>query len=418
MIEVKKRKNDWLKIGQFILSLFAFLIAVFSAASCFAGGSILLTDTGLYTEERQVLLAFGSISIFLAVVHFFAMVNALKKPSRVKTTSLSESKSLLYASIAMFGWAIFLALNYFHFAEQSLLPIRLYLTPLFICIPIWWFIEFGKRNLPRLTLRKQTAALSLGSSYIIILIILIELIIFALIIAGILVYLNFQPVFQQFMNLITIPQDLTQFNMESIEHYFLIFLQNPWIVAAAVFLVGCAAPFIEESLKPAALWALRKRSLSPIHGFILGLYFGAAFAFFESAGMIIQFGAEAWVENILLRSATALLHITCSGLVGYGYACSMTQGKKSSLPKYLFLAVLLHGTWNTLAVLNSLTSLSETEGGWLSSSTWGTISVAALVLEWIFILSFLWKMNIKFKDEFHNKTHRNSDSRVTMNEVE
>jgi len=418
MIEVEKRKNDWLKISQFILSLIAFLITVFSAASCFAGGSLLLAEPEIYTAESQLLFTIGSICIFLAVVHFFALVNAIKKPSQVKTSFQPENRSFLFASIALLVWAVSLALFYFFAADQNLFSFQVYLTPLFISIPIWWFVEFGKRSLPNLTIRKQTAALSLGTSYVIVMIITIELIIFALIIAGVLVYLNFQPVFQQMMNMITIPQDLTQFNMESIEHYILIFLQNPWIIAAAVFLVGCAAPFIEESLKPAALWVLRKRSLSPTHGFILGLYFGAAFAFFESAGMLIQFGGGEWVENTLLRSATALLHITCSGLVGYGYACSMTQEKKNSLPKYLFLAVLLHGTWNTLAVLNSLTSLSEIEGGWLSSSIWGTISIIALVLEWIFILFFLWKMNIKLKEEFHNKTHRNSGSRVTMNEVE
>ena len=418
MIETEGRKNDRLKISQFILSLIAFLIALFGAASCFAGGSLLLPDPELYAEESRVLFAFGSICIVLSVVHFLALVNALKKPSPIKSALQPKSKSFLFASITLLGWAIFLALNYFHIAEAALPPIRPFMTPFVIGIPIWWFIEFGKRNLPHITIRKQTAALSLGSSYIVSLILLLEMVVFALIIAGILVYLNFQPLFQQLLELVSIPQDLTQFEPDTIEHYILIFMQNPWIVAAAVFVVGVVAPFIEESLKPVALWALRKRSLSPAHGFILGLYFGAAFAFIESSGMIIQFGAEDWVENILLRSATALLHIACSGLVGYGYACSMNPERKSALYKSLFLAVSLHGIWNSLAILYSLTTLSETEAGWLSSSIWGTISTIALILEWVFILYLLWKKNIKLKNEIQNEPNRNGDSRVTMNEVE
>ncbi len=418
MIEIENRKNDRLKIVQFILSLIAFLVTTICAASCFAGGTLFHTTLGFSEEEGREILAFGSICILLSAVHFSALINALKSPSISNIPFQTKNKSFLFASIAMAVWAIFLALNYFHIAQQFLLVIQPYLTPLVVCIPIWWFIELGKRNLPPLTIRKKTAALSLGSSYIVLFILLLELIIFALIIAGFLVYLNFQPFYKQFLQTFTIPQNLSQLDTQFLEHYLLTFLQNPWVIVGIFLLIGIIAPFIEESLKPAALWALRKRSLSPAQGFVLGLYFGAAFAFIESSGMLIQLGAEEWVENILLRSATSLLHITCSGLVGYGYAYSIFSERKGSLFKYLCLATLLHGMWNSLAVFYSLASLSQENAGGLLSPVWETVSIIALILEWVFILFFLWKKNKRINDEIQNELHRKDESRVAMNEVE
>jgi hypothetical protein len=151
----------------------------------------------------------------------------------------------------------------------------------------------------------------------------------------------------------------------------------------------------------------------------LGLYFGAAFSLIENAGMVIQFGSEGLVENILLRASTALLHITCSGLVGCGYARSMQPGKNSAFIKPLLVAFLFHGMWNSFAVLFSFSSLaSQMQFTWLLPSGWKPVSMIAMILEWIVILCFLWKKNLQLKKEVLLEAHRNSEGGVFMNEVE
>jgi len=419
MTTVEGRKNDWLKISQFIFSLIAFLITTISAASCFAGGLLFRSTFGLSIDETGLLLSLGSVCILLAVIHFFALAQALKEPSLPKKTSKIKMDSFILASVALLSWAVVLTLTYFHIGEQFFASIQSYLIPLEIWIPIWWFVELGKRNLPRITVRKRSAALSLGSSYVVILIIVFELIIIALIFAGILIYLNAQPQIQQWLKTITIPQDLAQVDETLLEHYLVVLLQNPWFVTAIFLVVGIIAPIIEESLKPLAIWSLRKRLLTPSQGFILGLYFGAAFSLIENAGMVIQFGSEGLVENILLRASTALLHITCSGLVGCGYARSMQPGKNSAFIKPLLVAFLFHGMWNSFAVLFSFSSLaSQMQFTWLLPSGWKPVSMIAMILEWIVILCFLWKKNLQLKKEVLLEAHRNSEGGVFMNEVE
>ncbi len=419
MMTVERRKNDWLKISQFIFSLIAFLITTISAASCFAGGLLFRSTFGFSIDETGLLLSLGSVCILLAVIHFSALLNALKEPSLLKTTANIKLDSFILASVALLCWAVVLILTYFHIGEQFFSSLQSYLTPIEIWIPIWWFVEFGKRNLPRITARKRSAALSLGVSYTVIFIMFLELIVIALIFAGVLVYLNSQPQIQQWLKTITIPQNLAQVDEQFLEHYVVVLLQNPWFIATVFLVIGIIAPFIEESLKPLAMWTLRKRSLSPSQGFVLGLYFGAAFALIENAGMIIQLGSEGLVENILLRSSTALLHITCSGLVGCGYARSMQPGKNSVFLKPLLTAFLFHGIWNSFSILFSLSSLSsQMEITWLFSSPWKTVFTVAMILEWVVILFFLWKMNLQLKKEISFEAHRNSEGGVFMNEVE
>jgi len=184
--------------------------------------------------------------------------------------------------------------------------------------------------------------------------------------------------------------------------------------------IGVIAPFIEESLKPAALWVLQKRSLTPSQGFILGLYFGGAFALIENAGMVIQLGSQSWSESVLLRAATALLHITCSGLVGCGYARSMQPGKTSAFLKPFLLALLLHGAWNSMAVLSGYAFFSSETGIDALSSTPALklISIIALVLIWLIIVYLLWKKNQDLRKETSFEAHTNSAGGVSMNKVE
>lgn len=412
---LSEKKNDGLKIGQFFFSLIAFLLMLISAASCFAGGLIFSPSWSISAAQKGLLLSLGSLCILLAAIHCTAMVNVFREPKKQTSPVLIRKTSFLSASIALLCWMIVLCLVYFQVTEKFFTSIQPYLTPLAISIPIWWLVEFGKRNLPPVTSRKQSAALSFGASYGVLFIMFLELSVVLFMVAGFLIFANAQAGSQQWMKSINPAHIDTQF----LEHYLTAIVQNPWFIAALFSVVGIIAPFLEESLKPAALWVLRKRSLTPVQGFILGLYFGGAFALVENAGMVIQFGAEGWVENILLRASTALLHIACSGLVGWGYARSMQPGKNRAFWKPLLSAFFLHGIWNSLALLFSAPDLMALSYGTrFSPKIWETLILIAIILEWGLVFFLLWKMNRKLKKETSSEPHRNDKGGVFMNEVE
>ena len=394
MTLAEQPKSDWLKISQFVLSLLAFCFTILAAAGFFAGGILFNDLPDFSSQETTLFSAFGSFFLFQSIIHLLAMIHAIKKttPPQQKTT-----KSFLHASLFLLFWAIILVLQYFQIGNQFLAPILPFLTPLAVWIPIWWFVEFGKRKITPLSSRKRFGALSTGSSYTMILIMCVEIILIAIIGAIALLYFSSQPQFQQWMQGFSLPQALTQIDTPILERYLRVLLQEPLLITGIFLLIGLVIPFIEESLKPLALWLLRKRSLSVSEGFLLGLYFGAAFALIESGGMVIQLGLDGWVENILLRSSTALIHITCSGLVGYGYARAMQPNSNKAFMKPLFISIILHGIWNSLAVLTGIATISaELDISFTIPMMLDHVFTGAMVVEWIAIFILLNKMNKKF----------------------
>ena len=127
-----------------------------------------------------------------------------------------------------------------------------------------------------------------------------------------------------------------------------------------------------------------------------------------------------WVESIALRAATSLVHITCSGLVGYGYAATMKSQKSAVLAKPFLVAVLLHGVWNSLALLSSMDLIEPIlRINQTMPAFYDILIPAALAIEWVFILRLLFKMNRKLHQinlaAEHNET---INAGVPINDVE
>lgn len=416
----ENKQNDWLKITQFILSLIAFLFTTLAAAGFYAGGSVYKSTLVLSDQDATFLLSFASLWLLLSFFHINSVFQSFKKPGVRAERPVQRFNSFFTATIALVIWAVLLLLYQFEVFRQFFTPILPYLTPFTIGIPLGWFIEFGKRKLIPLSARKRSAALSISSSYGVLLILLLEMIVIALVVAGVLFYLSSQPPIRQWMESFSIPQDLSQLNIPLLERYARTLLRNPTFLVLVFLLIGVIFPFIEESLKPIAIWALRRRSISPREGFILGLYFGAAFALVESGGMVIQLGMESWVTSTLLRAATGLLHITCSGLVGYAYATLMQPVRKTSAAKPLLTAIALHGVWNSVAVLSSLGDLSAELGSpALFSPKWDYVLNVLMILLWFSAFFILKRMNKKMQDDLPSLPHNeNGDPGVHTFELE
>jgi len=63
---------------------------------------------------------------------------------------------------------------------------------------------------------------------------------------------------------------------------------------------------------------------------------------------------------VALRSATAVLHIGLSGMLGYGITYAWNHKSIGTAARYLFSAVGLHGLWNAMALVSGFSAISAT----------------------------------------------------------
>ncbi len=136
-------------------------------------------------------------------------------------------------------------------------------------------------------------------------------------------------------------------------------LANPAVQAIGLAFVAFLMPLVEELFKPLAVWGVLRRGLSARTGFQLGMLSGAVFGFIESGVAISQFDTPAgWTAGVVLRAATALLHLMLSALVGYGIGAAVEGGSGRLFFKALLASVALHGLWNAAAIVVGFNELS------------------------------------------------------------
>lgn len=128
------------------------------------------------------------------------------------------------------------------------------------------------------------------------------------------------------------------------------YLTNPLVFTAVLIFAAVIGPLIEEAFKPLAIWLLGKRLHSPAEGFALGALCGAGFALLE--GLLAASGSPEMLGfGLAGRAAGSLMHITASGLVGWGIASACLERRYGRLAGAYLLASALHGLWNGSALL-------------------------------------------------------------------
>lgn len=134
-------------------------------------------------------------------------------------------------------------------------------------------------------------------------------------------------------------------------------LQRPAVILAVLVFAAVLVPLIEEFIKPVGAWLLAGRRLNPAEGFAAGALSGAGYALFES--LTLSGGGESWMWVVLGRAGTAVLHITTSGLVGWALVQTWSRTGIFRFGLAYLGAVLVHGAWNAVVVLNAYLLLSE-----------------------------------------------------------
>lgn len=223
------------------------------------------------------------------------------------------------------------------------------LTLLVIVPPLWMLIGIGTNGIELGPRWRVFSIIGLGMSVSPLIMIVLEIILLlVVVIAGLVIVAIQKPdLFQEIVALGQRIQGETDPNR-------ILTLAAPYIAAPAVIAtlfgyIAVLVPMIEELLKPLAVWVFARKIDSPAQGFAMGLLSGAAFALLESLNASGD-GSTSWPVIVSIRAGTSLLHMTTSGLVGWGIASAFREKRIGRFFAAYFAAVVIHGIWNACAV--------------------------------------------------------------------
>lgn len=394
-------RTGWLSIGQLGLGVLSCLI-------CFglAGGLIFLGmrssgfTSGLNLDPTGLFMLAGLL-IAIGLLNIPSFILAYRVLNGKSVESSIKTDPFRLASLALISLPIWLVVG------QTLVQTRLanILLPVFnvlaLLIPIWWLVEFGRRKLPSGSPQRNWGLISAGLGLIPLLTILVEALVLIVVILVVFTLLGSDPVWMGKFNHLFLLFSQTENDPEFLASLIKDLLASPLVITTIFVIMGFLMPLIEEMFKPLALWSLRKHIQTPAEGFSAGLIAGACFALVESASIIAQIGAGAdWSQMVVLRIATSLLHMTTSGLVGWGLISGWTRKKHGRTFLSILAATSIHGLWNSLVISLALVPVIGSLGGHSSLlnffSGLGTYAYALLL---IFLALFLYVMNRRLQRE-------------------
>jgi hypothetical protein len=373
-------------LGALFLLGLALVLGMTTLVSLFTGAEV-------GADQTVPLVAFGFEAIVLLAAAFFSLQKFFQKPSADEHASVSVStwQILLLGFVAGVSLLIGYQIGEMKSFLWIILPI---LTVPAIVFPLGVLLVFGTRKLPFGT-RWQTwsvlgLAMTLGPLILFTLEIFIGLIIFAFVVA----YLVTQPELAQ--ELQRLSQEIMILGPESEAALELLgpLLTRPGVMAVTLIYIAVLVPAIEEIFKPIGVW-LFAGQLTPAQGLTLGALSGAGYALIETIGVSAQ--TSEWASLLFSRIGTGLLHITTSALMGAAIVLARREGRYLRLIGTYFLAVFLHGLWNSLAIIFTFSTLAEL---FEQPGTLGTIQsliIVAMVVLVIALFAILVISNLRMR---------------------
>ncbi len=234
-------------------------------------------------------------------------------------------------------------------------------TILVIVPPIGLLFGYGSRGLETGPRWRVFAVLGLGMTVGPVIMVVLEMVtLLGIIVAGAVLIAILEPAtFQDMIQLSQIIQ--TETSEDVLLNLLAPYISNPFAIAVGIGYIALIVPLIEELLKPLAVWFFASKIESPSQGFVLGLLSGAAFALIESLNASAD-GTTSWPIIVSVRAGTSILHITASGLMGWGIVSAFKEKRYGRFFAAYFSAVMIHGIWNASAVGTGLSALGESIG--------------------------------------------------------
>ena len=360
---MQTRKNHWPSILILIvLALSTAFVLLFSVGSGINSIVHLFSNDGDPAGEMIGSFAFGFELIVLLFCSWFVLKKVMGREQAELPFRFPFANWQIFAVIGMVILSVALGgvIAYMEITWLAwfILPA---LTVFVIVPPIWLLFGIGSNGIELGSHWRIFSILGLSMTIGPLIMIVLELVLLlGIIIIGLIVLAIQQPaLFQEIVNLGRIIKQET--NQEVILKLLAPYISNTTVIAIALGYIALIIPMIEELLKPLAVWIFAKKIESPAQGFSMGLLSGAAFALIESLNASGD-GTSNWPIIVSIRAGTSLLHMTASGLVGWGIVSAFREKRIMRFFAAYFSAVVIHGIWNACAIGAGLSAVGESIG--------------------------------------------------------
>ncbi|NLG99604.1 MAG: PrsW family intramembrane metalloprotease [Chloroflexi bacterium] len=391
-------KSSFLTIAQLIVSGLGMVFSFLGAGFLFVIG--LMTVFSESQDLTSVIPVFGLawICLFVALLAVPSTLYSVQHISGWRI-SLPHLPGFRLSSMLILLWPLILLIGNFIAARSNLAWILLPpLQLLAVGLPVWWLAEIARRKLSVGTRQRGWGLINFSILITTPAVMIVEIVVFGLLLVLFIMWLYTQPELVNQLEALAPRLQNSLDDPEAIIQVLRPYLTNPWVIAGSLAILAVLVPLIEEFIKPAAIWMLAGKKLTPAQGFIAGAFCGSAFALIESLFYLITPVDAGWGLLVAGRAGTALLHITTTALVGLAMARAWGGGSYLRLALVYFFAVFLHGLWNGLSVLSGLAPfLQDFPGELFILGNIALISPVLLGILVVALFALLWSVNHKLQ---------------------
>lgn len=341
-------------IAQVVISSLGFLSSLL--------GGVLLLVFGVFSglldqtvpDEAGLMLVIGWTSLLIALAFLLALISAVFHLQGKVLPALRAPTQSIFRAVLFVLWI----LSILGVLLTSRYPVLNLITSLLVIplvlIPILFFFWVGSKNLSLGNQPRIWGAVAFNFSIMMPLVLMVELVFFIFIFILITIWLTGQP--ELLSQMMSFGEQFSNGSIDPLEVEKMLteLFGRPIFLNYSILLIAVLVPLIEEFFKPMAIWFLAGKSLTPSQGFVGGLIAGGCFAMFESLGAVGIPTNPEWLLLLFARAGTGLLHVTLSGLVGWGFASAFYNQKWGRAILTYFGAASIHGLWNFFALLSGV----------------------------------------------------------------
>ena len=385
---MKNGNFHWPSAIQFFLSVIVTLMCWGVALILVLGGAIRLLSP---SESEVDFLSITLLAAGAAMSGFLFIPSAAYALLRLLGKSYSLPawlRRLLNPNLLILFLPVTLLFGYW-IAERSELAwlILPFLHVLAVGLPILWLAYLGWRGLPTGTPQRAWGVFGSGLLLGPAVIMVFEMLALGVLFILGMIYISLHPEMSQALS--DLQQLLPDMGGSPEDALSLVkpYLTMPIVIFTIFSFVALIVPLIEEIFKPIGAWLLVWKNLSPAEGFTAGLLSGTGYALFENLALT-TINNGGWLEIVILRMGTGLLHIITAALTGWAMAMAWGKGRYIRLALTYLVVVLIHGAWNGLAVIAGVQDLALSGPSVFGSISWVS-NLAYIGMAFLTIAMFL-----------------------------
>jgi hypothetical protein len=395
-----KSKTHWPSIGMIILSGGGVALSLLAGSSLFLAGLINLIQNPGDTTQLQGTISLIWTSVLITLVLLPSVVLAIFRLGGKPVPRWRLPHPVIWANAGLclvpvlIGLGIAAGLN--QYTAVIVIPFLQLGT---VALPLIWLLVMARLNLAPSSAQHDWGLASFSLMVTVPLIIAIEAVLVVIIVIAAIVYIKYQnpELLQEFSVTINRLAN-TGADQEAVLRILRPYIGQPSVIYFMFAIMAGLIPLLEELFKPLALWFFAGRPLTPREGLLGGMICGASFALFESLGSLVSIGADTWAAVVIGRVGTGILHVTASGLVGWGMARAWSEGRYGSLIAAYLAAFGLHSMWNLSALMTGFRELGQSSPVLVNQFN-GVMQASPFVMVMLacFMVSIVLKANMDFQ---------------------